>query len=597
MFAEGDDYADQSLDSKDKRKERKEAKAKAKILKKITGPTAHSSVDLMTFRRKPVGAVAAPDIHLSHIDLNFGSKFLLQDAELHLSRGRRYGLVGRNGAGKTTLMRSISARDLDIPKSVRVLHVEQEASGDDTSVLDCVLSADIERSELLAQEKLEGARENVDVSLVQRIYARLQEIESDQAPMRAAKILHGLGFSTTDQRRATKEFSGGWRMRLALARALFCQSECDLLILDEPTNCLDYKSKLWLQQRLVEWDKSLLVVSHDRTFLNAGVVQHIIHLHAAKLTMYKGNYDEFERTRNERLRQQAKAHAAQEAYVAHIQQFVDRFRFNAKRAPLVQSRLKALSKLEAIPAVAEDPDFQFSFPACDELFGALVEFRDVTFQYPGAPRPIFQHLNTVFTNDARICITGQNGQGKSTLLKLVLDDLSPTLGEIIQNPRLRIGRFSQHHIDMLDLTLTCVEFLRKNFPGSTEQEYRAHLGRYGLSGDTGLQPIHTLSGGQKSRMAFAWMSFTKPNLLLLDEPESHLDLETIDALAMALNDFNGAVVIVSHDERLVSLVCNEMWVVHDGEVIAWEKDWEAYKKQLLKELESDDGKMSILTKE
>lgn len=479
--------------------------------------------------------------------------------------------------GKTTLMRAISGREVDFPRSIRVLHVEQEASGDDTTALDCVLAADVERTELLAQEK--GA----DAAQLERIYERLQEIEADSAPARAAKILHGLGFDAEKQKMKTREFSGGWRMRLALARALFC--EFDLLLLDEPTNNLDYKSKLWLQRHLSSIDdKTLLIVSHDRAFLNSGVVQHIVHLHECKLAMYKGDYDAFEETRSERLRQQARAKAAQDAYVSHIQQFIDRFRYNAKRASLVQSRIKALSKLQPVASVLEDPEFRFSFPQCDELQGCLVEFRNVSFAYPGQ-KPLFEDLNISFQSDSRICITGQNGQGKTTVLKLLLGDIEPTSGEILTHPRLRIGRFSQHHVDQLDLGTNSVEFLRKHFPGYKDAEYRAHLGRYGLSGDLGLNPVSTLSGGQKSRLVFAWMSFQQPHLMVLDEPENHLDIDTVDALAVALNDYNGAVVCVSHDERLVSLCMNEMWVVHEGKCKVWSKDWDAYKRMLERELD------------
>ena len=565
------------------RKQKKLEAALARAKNALGGPSVHSQVDKMTFRRKPADEAAAPDIHVRNIDLNFGSKFLLVEAGLHLSRGRRYGLVGRNGMGKTTLMRALSSREVEVPKNCRILHVEQEAHGDDTKAIDCVLAADVERVELLESVKVLTAQETVDPIAMERIYARLTEIESDLSAVKAGRILFGLGFDKDMQQMRTSEFSGGWRMRLALARALFC--EYDVLLLDEPTNCLDYQSKLWLQHYLINYfDKCLLVVSHDRAFLNSGVIQHTIHLHDQKLTTYKGDYDTFEETRNELLRQQTKAHAAQEAYTGHIQQFIDKFRFNAKRASLVQSRIKALEKLKPVAAVAEDPDFVFSFPPCEELFGALVEFRNVSFCYPGESKPIFTNLNLVFSEDSRVCITGKNGQGKSTILKLLLGDIEPQSGEILINPRLKIGRFSQHHIDLLEFGMTCVDFLRKHYPGDTEQDYRGHLGRYGLAGDTQLNEISTLSGGQKSRLVFAWMSYSNPHFLVLDEPENHLDVDTVDALAVALNDYNGAVVIVSHDERLVSLCMNEMWIVDQGKCAVWNKDWEAYKAKLVKEL-------------
>jgi len=366
-------------------------------------------------------------------------------------------------------------------------------------------------------------------------------------------------------------------MRLALARALFCQPE--LLLLDEPTNMLDVQAVLWLENYLRDkWKNTLLVISHDREFLNS-VVTDIVHYHEKKLTYYTGIYDTFEGVRNERLLNQRRSFDAQAAQKAHIQKFVDKFRYNAKRASLVQSRLKKLQKMAPIPAVIEDPNFAFSFPTPDLLRPPLVQFNDVSFGY--TTKNLFEKLGFSFDMESRIALVGANGQGKSTILGLVCGEIKARAGYIFRNARMRIAKFSQHHVDQMPLDKTPVEFLQSDYPGKDLQAYRDMLGRYGISGDIVFQKNNSLSGGQKSRVAFAHMSMKNPHIIVLDEPTNHLDIETVDVLAQALNDFEGGIILVSHNERLISLVCDELWVVANGLVTPFRGDFDSYKRKLM----------------
>ena len=573
-----------------------------------------SKVALLPVFKRAAGSdhSARVDLHLKNFDISVAGRELISSATVTLSSGRRYGLVGRNGAGKTTLLRYISARELPgIPSHINILHVEQEATGDDQTVIAYVLAADVEREELLKEEKSLNTQSEVETDAdkasalqqqLQKVYERMKEIDTDGAEARAAEILSGLGFDDTKQHRATREFSGGWRMRMALSRALFCKP--DLLLLDEPTNMLDIGAVVWLADYLANvWEGTILVVSHDRTFLN-NVITDIIHLERVEknLVPYKGDYETFERTRLEKLTAAAKNREAQEKQRKHVQGFIDKFRYNAKRASLVQSRIKALKKMELIPALLDDPTASFSFPLLtdDQLAPPIIQFINISFAYPASPPSnlplsIFENISLDFDLDSRVALVGANGQGKTTLLKLITSQLEPTnsnsnTSKILKNSRLRFAVFSQHHIDQLNMELSPLEFFAENFPGCPAQQYRAHLGKYGISGDLALQSIETLSGGQKSRVAFAMMGWVKPHFLVLDEPTNHLDVETVDVLAQALNEFDGGVVLVSHDERLISLVCNEMWVVGDGGVEKWEGDFEEYKNMIMKQMRNDQQK-------
>ncbi|KAF4088875.1 hypothetical protein AMELA_G00059760 [Ameiurus melas] len=530
------------------------------------------------------------DIRIENFDVSFGERSLLQGAELCLASGRRYGLIGRNGLGKTTLLKMLASRSLRVPTHISILHVEQEVAGDDTAALQSVLESDTVREVLLAEERslnahiANGTAEGTESVRLSEIYAKLEEIEADKAPARASVILAGLGFSPKMQQQPTKEFSGGWRMRLALARALFARP--DLLLLDEPTNMLDVRAILWLETYLQTWQSTILVVSHDRNFLNA-VATDIIHLHSQRLDSYRGDYENFIKTKEDRLKNQQREYEAQLQYREHIQVFIDRFRYNANRAAQVQSKLKLLEKLPELKPLEKESEVMLRFPDnFEKLSPPILQLDEVEFYYTPEQR-LFSGLCVSADLDSRICIVGENGAGKSTLLKLLMGDLTPVSGTRHAHRNLKIGYFSQHHVDQLDLNVCSVELLLSKFPGQTEEDYRRQLGRYGISGELATRPVASLSGGQKSRVAFAQMTMPCPNFYILDEPTNHLDMETIEALAKSLNTFKGGVVLVSHDERLIRLVCKELWVCDAGRVQRVDGGFDEYKsilqEQFLKE--------------
>eukprot|EP00271_Cylindrocystis_brebissonii_P003829 TRINITY_DN15071_c0_g2_i1.p1 TRINITY_DN15071_c0_g2~~TRINITY_DN15071_c0_g2_i1.p1 ORF type:complete len:764 (-),score=206.39 TRINITY_DN15071_c0_g2_i1:552-2843(-) len=565
------------------------------------------------------GGGASKDLRLQDFSIIVAGKELISDASLTLAFGRRYGLVGRNGTGKTTLLKHLAAHAVPgIPRSCQVLHVEQEVAGDDLTVLQCVLSADSERAELLREEAQltaqqqqtpqesdtgaaaaapppppsaskgdksssgapAGAGESGDAvsDRLAVIWKRLEAIDAYTAEARAATILAGLSFEPEMQQQATKTFSGGWRMRVALARALFI--EPDLLLLDEPTNHLDLHAVLWLEAYLLKWPKTLIVVSHAREFLNT-VVTDVLHLHNQKLISYKGNYDTFEKTRDERIRNQQKAKEASDRTRSHIQEFIDKFRYNAKRASLVQSRIKALERLGTVDAVMSDPEYRFEFPTPDDRPSApIVSFTDVSFAYPGGGPQLFKGLSFGLDLDSRLAMVGPNGIGKSTLLKLISGELKPTEGTVFKSGKVRLAVFSQHHVDGLDLSKSPLLYMAHAFPGVPEQKLRGHLGSFGVSGTLALQPMYTLSGGQKSRVAFAKITMLKPHILLLDEPSNHLDLDAVEALIAGLAMFQGGVLMVSHDEHLISGCVDELWVVNGGKARPFHGTFREYKKTL-----------------
>ncbi|KAG7479008.1 ATP-binding cassette sub-family F member 3 [Solea senegalensis] len=530
------------------------------------------------------------DIRIENFDVSFGERCLLQGAELSLATGRRYGLIGRNGLGKTTLLKMLASRSLRVPAHISILHVEQEVAGDDTMALQSVLQSDTLREDLLNEEKTlnariaDGTADGMESVRLSEIYAKLEEIEADKAPARASVILAGLGFSPKMQQQTTREFSGGWRMRLALARALFARP--DLLLLDEPTNMLDVRAILWLENYLQTWQSTILVVSHDRNFLNA-VVTDIIHLHSQRLDSYRGDFENFIKTKEDRLKNQQREYEAQLQYRQHIQVFIDRFRYNANRAAQVQSKLKLLERLPELKPIERETEVTLKFPDnFEKLSPPILQLDEVEFFYSPDQR-LFSGLNLSADLESRICIVGENGAGKTTVLKLLMGELTPVNGVRQAHRNLKIGYFSQHHVDQLDLNVCSVELLLNRFPGRTEEEYRHQLGSYGITGELSTRPVASLSGGQKSRVAFAQMTMPCPNFYVLDEPTNHLDMETIEALAKALNKFRGGVILVSHDERLIRLVCKELWVCECGKVKRIDGGFDEYRdilhEQFLKE--------------
>ncbi|XP_076220610.1 ATP-binding cassette sub-family F member 3 isoform X3 [Nomia melanderi] len=483
------------------------------------------------------GVNKTQDIRIENFDVAYGDRILLQGADLTLAFGRRYGLIGRNGLGKTTLLRMISSKQLRIPSHIRVLHVEQEVAGDDTSALNSVLQCDQERSMLLSREtelqvaieKDGGKAGDALGEELARVYEAMQLAEVDKAPAKASAILSGLGFSVERQSWPTKAFSGGWRMRLALARALF--SRPDLLLLDEPTNMLDIKAILWLEKYLQSWPTTLLVVSHDRNFLDT-VPTDILYLRGQKIEAYRGNYEQFSKTKGERERNQQREYEAQQAKRAHVQEFIDRFRYNANRASSVQSKIKMLEKLPELKPMEKEGEVTLRFPDVEPLSPPILQLNEVSFSYTGgSENAIFTGVNLTASLQSRICIVGENGTGKPV------------------------------------------------------EEYRRMLGSFGISGNLALQTINSLSGGQKSRVAFALMCAATPNFLVLDEPTNHLDIESIEALGKALNTCQAGVILVSHDERLIRMVCTELWVCGEGSVRCIEGGFDEYRKIIERELE------------
>jgi len=482
------------------------------------------------------------DVHIDNFDVSYGNKMLILGGTLDLIYGRRYGFVGRNGLGKSTLLRVMANRSLILPSHLRILHVEQEIEGSDTIALQSVLECDERRNELLNEEKELNKRVHIsngssaaqDTFISKRlaaIYTELEAIEADKAESRAAVILNGLGFTPQMQIMATKQFSGGWRMRLALARALF--SKPDLLLLDEPTNMLDLKAIIWLENYLQTWKSTILVVSHDRTFLNT-VATDILHLNSKKLDSYRGNYDTFVTARTERLKNQQREYEAQKEYRDHIQVFIDRFRYNANRAAQVQSKLKLLEKLPVLRPVEKEHEVHFRFSDPEPLNGTILQLDDVAFAYSKDSSMILNNVNLSVNLSSRICIMGENGSGKTTLLKLLVEELEPLKGQRHGHRNLAIGYFTQHFVDQLPMNINCVEVLQSKFPGKSVEQYRTELGRFGITGDTALQTVMSLSGGQKCRVAFSLMCMKNPHILVLDEPTNHLDMETIEALSDAI---------------------------------------------------------------
>ncbi|XP_046390041.1 ATP-binding cassette sub-family F member 3 [Ischnura elegans] len=579
--------AEAKLQQKQEKRSQDSGKA-VPVVPKLESATASQVLNKKETKMEAKGTNRSQDIRIENFDVAYGDRVLLQGADIILAFGRRYGLVGRNGLGKTTLLRMISNGQLRIPSHISVLHVEQEVIGDETPALESVLQCDSVRENLLAKEKEISAKINsgsndpdLNTQLAE-VYAELQHIEADKAPARASIILAGLGFSAERQLRPTKEFSGGWRMRLALARALF--SRPDLLLLDEPTNMLDIKAIIWLENYLQNWPTTLLVVSHDRNFLDT-VPTDILHLHSQRIDPYKGNYENFEKIKTEKLKNQQREYEAQQQHRAHVQEFIDRFRYNANRASSVQSKIKMLEKLPELKSVEKEVEVVLKFPEAENLSPPIIQLNEVTFGY-SPDNHIFSNVNLGATLDSRICIVGDNGAGKTTLLKIIMGILNPTSGMRHVHRNLRFGYFSQHHVDQLDMGVSSVELLQSSYPGKSVEEYRRQLGSFGISGDMALQTVDSLSGGQKSRVAFARMCMGNPNFLILDEPTNHLDIETIEALGKAITKYTGGVVLVSHDERLIRMVCKELWVCGGGKVQSIEGGFDEYRQIVEKELEA-----------
>jgi ATP-binding cassette subfamily F protein 2 len=525
------------------------------------------------------------DIKFEQFTLSLHGTGLIQDADLELNYGRRYGLIGLNGSGKTSLMNALGNRELPIPEHISIFHLEREAAATDKSALEAVVEdVDSEREKLEAEaEDLAVSEEGANSERLSTVYERLDELDVDTAAKRAGEILHGLGFSTQMQNKKTKEFSGGWRMRIALAKALFMRPM--MLLLDEPTNHLDLEACVWLEEYLKTYNRILLLVSHSQDFLN-GVCTNIMHLQNKKLSYYTGNYDTYIKTRAEKEENQMKQFNWEQDQISHMKNYIARFGHgSAKLARQAQSKEKVLAKMEAkglTEKVTHDKVLVMQFYDPGSLPPPVVQFNHVHFGYTPEPKAeLYSDLDFGIDLDSRVALVGPNGVGKSTLLKLMVGQLNPTQGMVRRHQHLKFGWYHQHLTDQLDLSLSPLEYMLKEFEGKCEAEkMRSVIGRFGITGKSQTVPMNQLSDGQKSRVVFAWIAFSEPHLLLLDEPTNHLDIETIDSLADAINEFTGGLILVSHDFRLINQVAKEIWVCENKHIQRWKGDILSYKETL-----------------
>ncbi|WP_439527500.1 ABC-F family ATP-binding cassette domain-containing protein [Pannonibacter sp.] len=517
-------------------------------------------------------------LQINDLTYRIAGRLLIDGASVILPARTKTGLVGRNGAGKSTLFKLITgdltseSGSISIPKSSRIGQVAQEAPGTEQSLIEVVLAADTERAALLAE-----ADTATDPNRIAAIHTRLADISAHTAEARASSILFGLGFDAEAQRRPCSAFSGGWRMRVALAAVLF--SEPDLLLLDEPTNYLDLEGTLWLETYIARYPHQVLLISHDRELLNKAV-DSIVHLDRGKLTFYRGGYDSFDRQRRETMILQQKAKEKQDTQRKHMQAFVDRFRAKASKARQAQSRLKMLERMDTIVPLTEESAKPIHFPAPQgRLAPPILKLENVSVGYD--ERVVLSRLTLNIDTDDRIALLGSNGNGKSTFAKLISERLAPKGGEITRASKLKIAFFAQHQLDELRPAESAVAHVRSLMPQAAEAQVRARVARFGLPTDRMETPAKDLSGGEKARLLLGLATFDGPNLIILDEPTNHLDIDSREALVQALNEFEGAVVLISHDRHLVEACADQLWLVADGGVKNFDGDMEDYRRYIL----------------
>ncbi|KAG7401240.1 ATP-binding cassette sub- F member 2 [Phytophthora boehmeriae] len=538
------------------------------------------------------------DINVLNFSITYFGKVLMEECDISLNYGRRYGLIGRNGSGKSTFMNVLGARGIPIPESIDIYHLKHEIEASDMTALEAVLSVDEERNKLQAEADLlseqmtdESLDEEDSEAISDRLtdlYERLDDMDAATAEVRARQILSGLTFSDAMMNKKTKEFSGGWRMRIALARALFIQPT--LLLLDEPTNHLDMEAVVWLEDYLSRWKKILLMISHSQEFMNE-VCTNIIDLTNKKLEYYAGNYDTYVRTKAEKEENQMKRYNWEQDQIKHMKEYIARFGHgSAKLARQAQSKEKTLAKMVRdglTEKVEHESVGDFKFPNPEPLPPPVLMFQNVAFGYPNCPL-LYQGVEMGLDLDSRVALVGANGTGKTTLLKLITGDLVPVAGNVRPHSKLRIARFSQHFVDVLDLEKSPLEYFRSLFQTKSVEEVRSYLGRYGISGEVQTQIMGQLSDGQKSRVVFAYMAQQNAHMLLLDEPTNHLDMESIDALARAINNFEGGMLLVSHDMRLISQVAKEIWLVENQSIKVYQGEISDFKMRVRKQLKLAD---------
>jgi ATP-binding cassette, subfamily F, member 3 len=518
-------------------------------------------------------------IKFENITIRMAGRTLIESLSLTLNEGHRYGLIGRNGTGKSTFFKILlkmlhpDTGHLEIPARVRLGHIAQEAPSGSATPLEVVMAADQERLELLEQLEEGNSPENMA-----DIYERLIAIDAFTAESRASEILAGLGFSQEMQKEPLSTFSGGWRMRVSLASLLF--SKPDWLLLDEPTNHLDLEATLWLEDYLKHYPKSLLIISHDRHLLNA-VCDRILFLQGEKIQSYGGNFDTFERTWKAQQESLKAQHAKQEAQRKHMMVFVNRFKAKATKAKQAQSRLKAIEKMESLPDIMHDPEVRFDFPQPEKLAPPLIVLDHVNVGY-SSEISILKGLSQRIDAEDRIALLGANGNGKSTFAKLISGRLSPQQGEISHSKKLKVGYFAQHQVEEFDLEATGFEHVLRKSPSLSPTQARSLLAGFGLMGQKADIKVRNLSGGEKARLNLTLICLEKPNILVLDEPTNHLDMDSRQALMMALNEFQGAVILITHDWDLLASTMDQLWLVADHKVTTFEGDLEDYRRIILK---------------
>jgi len=523
------------------------------------------------------------DIKIDNFSVTFHGAELLQDTKLELSCGQRYGLIGANGSGKSSLLAVLGNREVPIQEHIDIYYLSREAPASEKTALESVMEADEERIKLekLAEE-LALIEEDDAQDYLMEVYERLDELGADVAEVKASSLLRGLGFTQEMMNKKCKEFSGGWRMRVSLARALFIKPH--LLLMDEPTNHLDLEACVWLEEELKTYKNILVLISHSQDFMN-GVCSQVIHLDLKVLKYYGGNYDTFIRTKMELDENQAKRYQHEQDQIAHMKNYIARFGHgSAKLARQAQSKEKTLAKMVAgglTEKVSGDRSVEFHFYSCGTIPPPVIMVQDVSFRYNDTTPWIYKNLEFGIDLDTRLALVGPNGAGKSTLLKLIYGELNATEGMVRRNNHLKIGRYHQHLHELLDMEASPVEYMMAQFADLKEIDaVRKIIGRYGITGKAQTCPIKQLSDGQRCRVVFAWLSWQMPHMLLLDEPTNHLDMETIDALANAINNFEGGLVLVSHDFRLISQVADEIWICEKETVTKWEGGILAYKEHL-----------------
>ncbi len=537
-------------------------------------------------------------ITLKNLVLRRGVKVLLDNASCTINPGEKVGLVGRNGAGKSSLFGLLNHTlhedkgDFYVPPQWRMAQVAQDMPETEESATQFVIEGDV--TLLAAQQEVTASEDSGDGERMAHAYMALHDAGAHDAPARAQALILGLGFRTDELERPVNSFSGGWRMRLQLARALMCPSE--LLLLDEPTNHLDLDALVWLEAWLKRYEGTMLVISHDREFLDA-VTNVTIHIHTAQLTRYGGNYSRFEDMRAEQMALQQSAYSRQQDKMAHLQKFIDRFKAKASKAKQAQSRVKALERMEKIGPVLADADFTFEFTEPQNLPNPMLAMSDASFGYPppdegSEPTVIVRNISRSVLAGQRIGILGANGQGKSTVVKTIARDLQPIAGQITEGKGLNIGYFAQQELDvlrpadtplehMIRLVRECTAEGRLSGQPTREQDLRSFLGNFNFTGDQVKQSVGSMSGGEKARLVLCMIVWQRPNLLLLDEPTNHLDLATREALSVALNEFEGTVMLVSHDRALLRAVCDEFWLVSRGGIEPFDGDLDDYQRYLL----------------